>query len=84
MNANHQHKYALVTGGNQGIGFAICQGLLAIGGRSSETILSRNTRKYVSPSITQLGIPENRGKACELNLILEKMRSVTGLITQMR
>lgn len=30
MNAQFQGKHALVTGGNKGIGFAICQGLLAI------------------------------------------------------
>ena len=26
-----RHKHALVTGGNKGIGFAICQGLLTAG-----------------------------------------------------
>lgn len=31
MNSQFQGKYALVTGGNKGIGFAICQGLLAAG-----------------------------------------------------
>jgi len=31
MNASFQGKRALVTGGNKGIGFAICQGLLAKG-----------------------------------------------------
>jgi NAD(P)-dependent dehydrogenase (short-subunit alcohol dehydrogenase family) len=32
MNVNpHQNKRALVTGGNKGIGFAICQGLLTAG-----------------------------------------------------
>lgn len=29
--SSNQHKYALVTGGNKGIGFAICQGLLKAG-----------------------------------------------------
>ena len=28
---SHRNKYALVTGGNKGIGFAICQGLLKAG-----------------------------------------------------
>ncbi len=31
MNSNNQNKYALVTGGNKGIGLAICQGLLKAG-----------------------------------------------------
>ena len=31
MNSQSQGKYALVTGGSKGIGFAICQGLLAAG-----------------------------------------------------
>ncbi len=31
MNSQVKQKYALVTGGNRGIGFAICQGLLASG-----------------------------------------------------
>ncbi len=31
MNPSQEQKYALVTGGNKGIGFAICQGLLAVG-----------------------------------------------------
>ncbi len=31
MSYNHQNKSALVTGGNKGIGFAICQGLLKAG-----------------------------------------------------
>lgn len=31
MSSNHQNKYALVTGGNKGIGFAICRGLLEAG-----------------------------------------------------
>ncbi|WP_017314901.1 SDR family NAD(P)-dependent oxidoreductase [Mastigocladopsis repens] len=31
MNSQFQGKYALVTGANKAIGFAICQGLLAAG-----------------------------------------------------
>ncbi len=31
VNSNHQVKYALVTGGNKGIGVTICQGLLKAG-----------------------------------------------------
>lgn len=31
MSLQFSEKYALVTGGNKGIGFAICQGLLAAG-----------------------------------------------------
>ncbi|MGL5872951.1 MAG: SDR family NAD(P)-dependent oxidoreductase, partial [Xenococcaceae cyanobacterium] len=31
MNAQLKGKSALVTGGNKGIGFAICQGLVAAG-----------------------------------------------------
>ena len=31
MSSQFSGKYALVTGGNKRIGFAICQGLLAVG-----------------------------------------------------
>ena len=53
MNANsiNQNKYALVTGGNKGIGFAICQGLLKSG---FEVILAARSLDKAKAAIAQL------------------------------
>jgi NAD(P)-dependent dehydrogenase (short-subunit alcohol dehydrogenase family) len=53
MNANssNQNKYALVTGSNKGIGFAICQGLLKEG---FEVILAARSLDKAKAAIAQL------------------------------
>lgn len=51
MISNHQNKYALVTGGNKGIGFAICQGLLKAG---FEVILAARSLDKAKQAIEQL------------------------------
>ena len=51
VNSNHQNKYALVTGGNKGIGFAICQGLLQAG---FEVILAARSLDKAKAAIAQL------------------------------
>ena len=51
VNTNHQNKYALVTGGNKGIGFAICQGLLKAG---FEVILAARSLNKAKQAIEQL------------------------------
>jgi NAD(P)-dependent dehydrogenase (short-subunit alcohol dehydrogenase family) len=54
MNYNERHKYALVTGGNKGIGFAICQGLLAAG---FEVILAARSIDKAKEAIEKLQSP---------------------------
>jgi NAD(P)-dependent dehydrogenase (short-subunit alcohol dehydrogenase family) len=51
MNSNFQTKYALVTGGNKGIGLAICQDLLKAG---FEVILAARSFHKAKAAITQL------------------------------
>lgn len=51
MNSQSQGTYALVTGGNKGIGFAICQGLLAAG---FEVILAARSRDKAKAAAEQL------------------------------
>ena len=51
MSSNHQSKYALVTGGNKGIGFAICQGLLKAG---FEVILAARSLDKAKAATEQL------------------------------
>lgn len=51
MKANHQNKFALVTGGNKGIGFAICQGLLKAG---FDVILAARSLDKATQAIEQL------------------------------
>ena len=51
VNTNNQNKYALVTGGNKGIGFAICQGLLKAG---FEVILAARSLDKAKAAIEQL------------------------------
>ena len=51
MNSNQQNKNALVTGGNKGIGFAICQGLLKAG---FEVILAARSLDKAKAAIEQL------------------------------
>jgi NAD(P)-dependent dehydrogenase (short-subunit alcohol dehydrogenase family) len=54
MNPNNQ-KYALVTGGNKGIGFAICQGLLKAG---FEVILAARSLDKAQEAIDKLQSPQ--------------------------
>ena len=49
--SSNQSKYALVTGGNKGIGFAICQGLLKAG---FEVILAARSLDKAKAAIEQL------------------------------
>jgi NAD(P)-dependent dehydrogenase (short-subunit alcohol dehydrogenase family) len=51
MNSNSQDKYGLVTGGNKGIGFAICQGLLKAG---FEVILAARSLDKAKDAIEKL------------------------------
>lgn len=51
VNPNNQNKCALVTGGNKGIGFAICQGLLTAG---FEVILAARSLDKAKQAIAQL------------------------------
>jgi NAD(P)-dependent dehydrogenase (short-subunit alcohol dehydrogenase family) len=51
MSDKDQHKYALVTGGNKGIGFAICQGLLAA---EFEVILAARSLDNAKTAIAKL------------------------------
>ena len=53
MNSPH-NKYALVTGGNKGIGFAICQGLLKAG---FEVILAARSLDKAKAAIEKLQSP---------------------------
>lgn len=55
MNSNHQTKSALVTGGNKGIGFAICQGLLKAG---FEVILAARSPEKAKQAIDKLQSPQ--------------------------
>ena len=50
-NSSNQNKYALVTGGNKGIGFAICQGLLKAG---FEVVLAARSLDKAKQAIEQL------------------------------
>jgi NAD(P)-dependent dehydrogenase (short-subunit alcohol dehydrogenase family) len=51
MDYNERQKYALVTGGNKGIGFAICQGLLKAG---FEVILAARSIDKAKDAIEKL------------------------------
>jgi len=51
MSSKHGSNYALVTGGNKGIGFAICQGLLKAG---FEVILAARSLDKAKQAIEQL------------------------------
>lgn len=51
MNSTNPNQYALVTGGNKGIGFAICQGLLAAG---FDVILAARSLDKAKAAIAQL------------------------------
>jgi NAD(P)-dependent dehydrogenase (short-subunit alcohol dehydrogenase family) len=54
LNSNSQSKYVLVTGGNKGIGFAMCQGLLKAG---CEVILAARSLDKAKAAIEQLQSP---------------------------
>ena len=51
VDSRHPTKYALVTGGNKGIGFAICQGLLQAG---FNVILAARSLDKANAAITKL------------------------------
>jgi NAD(P)-dependent dehydrogenase (short-subunit alcohol dehydrogenase family) len=54
LNPNSQSKYVLVTGGNKGIGFAMCQGLLKAG---YEVILAARSLDKAKAAIEHLQSP---------------------------
>lgn len=54
LSPSNQSKYVLVTGGNKGIGFAICQGLLKAG---FEVILAARSLDKAKAAIEQLQSP---------------------------
>ncbi|KAF3886013.1 MULTISPECIES: SDR family NAD(P)-dependent oxidoreductase [Nostocales] len=56
MNAKPAKKYALVTGGNKGIGFAICKGLLNAG---FEVILAARSLSKARDAAEKLSSPSN-------------------------
>ncbi|KYC35627.1 short-chain dehydrogenase [Scytonema hofmannii PCC 7110] len=56
MNAKPEKKYALVTGGNKGIGFAICKGLLNAG---FEVILAARSLSKAQDAAEKLSSPSN-------------------------
>lgn len=57
MSSQLNGKYALVTGGNKGIGFAICQGLLAVGfdvtvaGRSLDKAKAATEKLHINSKV---------------------------------
>ncbi|MBV9387409.1 MAG: SDR family NAD(P)-dependent oxidoreductase [Chroococcidiopsidaceae cyanobacterium CP_BM_ER_R8_30] len=55
MNVSLQGKQAIVTGGGKGIGFAICQGLLAAG---FEVVLAARSLSQAKAAIERLPSPE--------------------------
>lgn len=64
MSASFQGKRALVTGGNKGIGFVICQGLLA---HSFEVILAARSLDKASSAIEQLNSSNVRPIELDVN-----------------
>ncbi|GAB1542395.1 SDR family oxidoreductase [Scytonema sp. NUACC21] len=54
MNTQSNKKYALVTGGNKGIGFAICKGLLNAG---FEVVLAARSPDKANAAVEQLSSP---------------------------
>ncbi len=64
MTAKFQKKFALVTGGNKGIGFAICKGLLAKG---FEVVVAARSLEKAQTAVSKL---ENDGaiRAVELDI----------------
>ncbi|GAA6621446.1 SDR family NAD(P)-dependent oxidoreductase [Scytonema sp. NUACC26] len=54
--AMNKKKYALVTGGNKGIGFAICKGLLNAG---FEVILAARSLSKAQDAVEELSSPSN-------------------------
>ena len=60
-----QKKYALVTGGNKGIGFAICQGLLAAG---FDVILTARSLDKGKAAAAQLTSTESQIRVVEMDV----------------
>lgn len=65
MNAQFQGKIALVTGGNKGIGFAICKGLLAKG---FEVILAARNLEKAQTAASKLQTGGVKIRAVELDI----------------
>jgi NAD(P)-dependent dehydrogenase (short-subunit alcohol dehydrogenase family) len=66
MNSQFQGKYALVTGGNKGIGFAICKGLLSAG---FEVILAARSLDKAKKASEQLQSTNSKVRVVELDVI---------------
>jgi NAD(P)-dependent dehydrogenase (short-subunit alcohol dehydrogenase family) len=65
MNAQFQGKCALVTGGNKGIGFAICQGLVAAG---FDVIVAARSLDKAKTAIEKLSSNNSQIRAIELDI----------------
>lgn len=65
MNPQFQRKTALVTGGNKGIGFAICKGLLAAG---FEVILAARSHDRGKEAAEQLQLAGSQVRVVELDV----------------
>lgn len=65
MNSQFQGKYALVTGGNKGIGFAICQGLLAAG---FEVIIAARALDKANSAAEKLPSVNSKVRVVELDI----------------
>jgi NAD(P)-dependent dehydrogenase (short-subunit alcohol dehydrogenase family) len=65
MNAQFKGKCALVTGGNKGIGFAICQGLVAAG---FDVIVAARSIDKAKTGIEKLSANNSKVRAIELDI----------------
>lgn len=65
MNSQFNGKYALVTGGNKGIGFAICQGLLAAG---FEVIIAARALDKANSAAEKLPSVNSKVRVVELDI----------------
>ncbi|MGK7900993.1 MAG: SDR family NAD(P)-dependent oxidoreductase [Hormoscilla sp.] len=65
MNAQYKGKTALVTGGNKGIGFAICKGLINLG---FDVIIAARSFAKGKEAAAQLKSPDSRIAAMQLDV----------------
>lgn len=65
MNAEYKGKTALVTGGNKGIGFAICKGLIDLG---FDVIIAARSLAKGKEAAAQLKSPDSRIAAMQLDV----------------
>lgn len=65
MNAQYKGKTALVTGGNKGIGFAICKGLINLG---FDVIIAARSLAKGKEAAAQLKSPDSRIAAMQLDV----------------